>query len=82
MSKCKPPSSPVSAAEKAGGSWETAVAPASVLPHPPPIPLLGLLMRTGEVGKGGWKTWRRAVESGGGSGVEKMKAGMMEEFKV
>ena len=39
-------------------------------------------MHDGEVGEGGWKTWRRAVERGGGGGVEKVEAGMMEEFRV
>ena len=48
--------------------------------HPPPIPLLGLFMRTGEVGEGGWTTWRRAVEIGVGRGVEKVEAGMMEDW--
>ena len=56
----------ISPSEKAGGSWGTGPSPASVLPL---LPLLGLLMRTGWVGEGGWKTWRRAVESGGGGWV-------------
>ena len=43
---------------------------------------LFLLMRTREVGEGGWETWRRAAECGGGGGVEKVEAGMMEEFRV
>ena len=30
---------------------------------------LFLFMRTGEVGEGGWETWRRAAERGGGGGV-------------
>ena len=61
--------SPTSPAEKAGGSWRTGAAPASVVPLPPPIPLLGFLMRTGEVGEGGRETWRGAVENVGGGGV-------------
>ena len=48
---------------------------------PPPIPLRGLLMRTGQVGEDGWETWRRATESGGGGGVGQVEAGMMVEFR-
>ena len=48
---------------------------------PPPIPLLGLLMRIGEVREGGWETWSSPLENGGGGGLEKVVAVMMVEFR-
>ena len=41
---------------------------------PPQTLLLDFLMRTGEVGEGGWETWRRAVETGGEEEVEVERA--------
>ena len=38
-------------------------------------------VEVGEGREGGWKTWRRAVASCFGGGVE-VEAGMMEEFRV
>ena len=52
----------------------------SVLPHHLQS-VVDLLMRTGRWERAGWETWRRAVESGGGVGVE-VEAGMMVEFRV
>ena len=68
--------------EKRVRSCGTGAAPASALPHHLQSLSSASSCPLGREREGGWETWKKAVESGGGGGVEKLEVGMMVEFRV